>query len=416
MDRVIEKLNAAAAPGPDRVMAGAVLAAATAKGDTFIRAFGTTTVHDDAPLLRTDSVMWLASVTKLLTTVAALQCVEKGFFELDAPISRILPAWANPDILTGFDDATGKPVLQKATKAITLRHLLTHTSGMALEQAHPVLAKWRRWAQGKPGDGGFQSVAEGGSMMELMAAGFSDPVDDLDVPLVYEPGDGWSYAGGLDVAARMIEQATGFTRFEDYMAEHICKPLAMKSTTFHPAQRAGLAVAPLTVKLPNNQLTSDIPLSFPNHDPKHDGGGSGLFSTAEDYLRLLTSLLLNDGRILHRDTVTAMFEPQLSNNEFLSANLAVPEFGRLMVPGMPVNRDWNWGLGGILAMDGIPDRASESCMWWCGIANGQWWIDQHAGTCGIILTHLIPPGDERTSALFGEFQNAVHAGMLVDID
>lgn len=117
--------------------------------------------------------MWLASVTKLLTTVAALQCVEKGLFELDEPISRILPAWTHPDILTGFDDGTGEPVLRKATKPVTLRHLLTHTSGMALEQAHPLLAKWRSWTQGMKEDGGLQSVSEGGDIMALMAAGFS---------------------------------------------------------------------------------------------------------------------------------------------------------------------------------------------------------------------------------------------------
>jgi len=201
---------------------------------------------------------------------------------------------------------------------------------------------------------------------------FQEPADDLDVPLLYEPGEGWSYAGGLDVAARMIEKATGVARFEDYMTEHICKPLEMKSTTFHPAKRADLTVVPLTVKLPNNQLTSDLPLSFPDQDPKQDGGGSGLFSTAEDYLKLLTSLLLNDGKVLQKDTVNSMFERQLSNKEYLKANLAVPEFGKLMVPGMPVNRDWNWGLGGILATNGIPDRASDFCMWWCGLANAQW--------------------------------------------
>lgn len=192
------------------------------------------------------------------------------------------------------------------------------------------------------------------------------------MPLIYEPGDGWSYAGGLDVTARMIEQATGHTRFKDYMVKHICNPLGMKSTTFRPAKRTGLIVVPLTVKLPSSQLTSDIALPFPIQDPKQDGGGSGLFSTAEDYLELLRSLLLNDGRVLREDTVESMFEPQLSSTEYLKGNLAIPEYGKLMVPGMPVDREWNWGLGGILALDGIPDRAKDGCMWWCGIANGQW--------------------------------------------
>jgi len=126
--------------------------------------------------------MWLASVTKLLTTVAALQCEEKGLFGLDDPISKILPAWASPDILTGFDESTGEPVFRKATKSITLRHLLTHTSGMALEQGHPLLARWRSWTQGKVADAaGVKSVAEGGDMMELMTAGFSVCIRSLSL-------------------------------------------------------------------------------------------------------------------------------------------------------------------------------------------------------------------------------------------
>jgi CubicO group peptidase (beta-lactamase class C family) len=135
--------------------------------------------------------MWLASMTKLLTTVAALQCVEKGLFGLDEPISKILPAWANRFILTGFNDSTGEPLFRKATKVVTLRHLLTHTSGMALEQAHPLLARWRSWTQGKTGVGGLQSVSEGGDIMELMAAGFSVCVSlrvRSDLTLMYFSG------------------------------------------------------------------------------------------------------------------------------------------------------------------------------------------------------------------------------------
>lgn len=255
-----------------------------------------------------------------------------------------------------------------------------------------------------------------------------DSTDELGVPLVYEPGDGWSYGGNLDVASRMIEKATGFATLEEYMVEHIWKPLDLHSTTFHPAKRPDINVLPMTVKLPNGELSSDIPLPFPNQDPQRPyGGGSGLFSTAEDFLKLLSSLLLNDGKVLEPGTVDLMLKPQLSTNDSLMANLAIPEFAQYMVPGMPTDRVWNWGLGGILATNGIPNRAGENCMWWGGAANAQWvsnavpktnevlvlmsfkWIDREVGSCGLLLTHMIPPGDERTSVLFGELQQALFA-------
>lgn len=95
-----------------------------------------------------DTTFWIASCTKLLTTIAALQCVEKGLLSLDADISNVLPEWEAPEILTGFDDA-GEPQLKKATKHITLRQLLTHSSGMGYDFLSPGLAKWRQW-KGEP--------------------------------------------------------------------------------------------------------------------------------------------------------------------------------------------------------------------------------------------------------------------------
>jgi CubicO group peptidase (beta-lactamase class C family) len=99
----------------------------------------------DAPPINEDSTFWIASCTKLFTTVAAMQCVEKGLITLDEDISRILPEWSSPDILTGFDKESGEPLLKKATKKITLRLMLTHSSGMGYDFLSPDLMKWREW-------------------------------------------------------------------------------------------------------------------------------------------------------------------------------------------------------------------------------------------------------------------------------
>jgi len=97
-----------------------------------------------------DTTFWIASCTKLLTTVAALQCVEKGLLSLDTDVSDILHEWKTSEILTGFDES-GEPQLSKATNTITLRQLLTHSSGMGYDFLSPELAKWRRWRGEKPG-------------------------------------------------------------------------------------------------------------------------------------------------------------------------------------------------------------------------------------------------------------------------
>jgi len=116
----------------------------------YLKAEGFTSVEPAAarPILP-DSTFWIASFTKLLTTVAALQCVEKGLLSLDGDVSGILPEWKSPDILTGFD-AEGEPMLKKATKKITLRLLLTHSSGMSYVMMSPELRTWQEWTKVDP--------------------------------------------------------------------------------------------------------------------------------------------------------------------------------------------------------------------------------------------------------------------------
>lgn len=111
----------------------------------YLNASGFMSLGPDASPINEDSTFWIASCTKLYTTVAVMQCVEKGLITLDEDISGILPEWSSPDILTGFDKESGEPLLKKATKKITLRLMLTHSSGMAYDFLSPDLMKWRKW-------------------------------------------------------------------------------------------------------------------------------------------------------------------------------------------------------------------------------------------------------------------------------
>lgn len=189
---------------------------------------------------------------------------------------------------------------------------------------------------------------------------------------MYEPGEGWSYGSSLDVVARMIEHVTGFGRLGNYMSENIWKPLGMSATTFRPATRPDLRVVPLTIRLPSQQLADGSNLPFPNKNPEQDSGGSGIFSSAEDYLKLLKSLLMNDGNLLRFETVESMFKPQLENDKPVNEAFHNPILAQYLLPGVPNDRQWNWGFGGVIATNGIPGRGKEGTMSWSGISNPQW--------------------------------------------
>ena len=142
-DSFEQTIQSAGAPGPDRKLAGISFFAATPSGVRYNRSFGTTTIAPDAPELQDDAVMHLMSCTKLVTSIAALQCVERGLLDLDANAEALLPELGRTRILKGFAEG-GSPILEPAKEAITLRRLLTHTSGFAFEFLSPGAARANR--------------------------------------------------------------------------------------------------------------------------------------------------------------------------------------------------------------------------------------------------------------------------------
>jgi CubicO group peptidase (beta-lactamase class C family) len=142
--QAIEEKFQAVTRGPNRIIPGVVLATAN-QDATWAKSFGTVSSAEGAADMKDDTPMWVASCTKLMTTVAVMQCVEKGLFTLDEDISRILPEWKSPDILTGFEEKTGEPILRKAAKFITPRQLVTHSSGMGYDMLNPKLMALRKY-------------------------------------------------------------------------------------------------------------------------------------------------------------------------------------------------------------------------------------------------------------------------------
>src|SRR5581483_9522915 len=168
-------------------------------------AFGTRDSASGIPV-KPDSIFSIASMTKAITTTAALQLVERGMLSLHEPVSKHLPQFENPDLLTGFD-AAGKPVLRPCAKQVALKHLLTHTSGLVYDIWDRDLLRYESAVAGMPAE------------------------RKRPAPLLFEPGARWEYGTSLDWTGRLIETVTGLT-LEDYFQRNILQPLGMADTSY----------------------------------------------------------------------------------------------------------------------------------------------------------------------------------------
>src|SRR5438105_12136962 len=192
-----------------REVPGLVAMAANDKGIFYEGAFGTRDL-DQGPPMTLDTIFRLASMTKAVTSVAAMQLVEQSQLQLDQPIGNVLPELAAPQVLEGFDDA-GAPRLRPAKRPITLRHLLTHTAGFGYEFDDADLVRYVK-ATGTP------ATATG-----KLAA--------LRLPLVFDPGDRWEYGISIDWVGRAIEAVSG-QPLSVYFRDKIFTPLGMTDTAY----------------------------------------------------------------------------------------------------------------------------------------------------------------------------------------
>src|SRR6202012_2480157 len=192
-----------------REIPGVVAMAATPDEIIYQGAFGKRDLsRDDA--MTTDSVFWIASMTKAITTTAGMQLVEQGKLALDEPIGKVLPDIAAPMVLEGFD-ANGEPRLRPATKPITLRHLMTHTAGFAYNMWNGDVLQYME----KTGTPAATTCKNGA----------------LKAPLMSDPGTRWEYGINIDFVGKAVEAASG-KRLDAYLRDHLFAPLGMNDTAF----------------------------------------------------------------------------------------------------------------------------------------------------------------------------------------
>jgi methyl acetate hydrolase len=370
----------------DGVTAGAVAAVTTGDETVFAVASGLQGKDQTTPM-SIDSVFWIDSMTKAITTVAALHLVESGKLSLDGPIDAVLPALSEPSVLIGFS-ADGAPVTRPARAPITLRHLLSHTAGFSYDFSSADIARYLE-TTGTPS-------ARTGRLLGLRQ------------PLLFDPGERWEYGINVDWAGQAVEAASGL-RLDAYLAAHVTGPLGMNDTVFF---------------LRPDQMSRQVSLHCRERDggllavkfaappaPEFLAGGGGLRSTAPDYLAFMR-MILNHGMagrtpILKPQSIAAMASNQIGASRAGKIGTANPALAAdfNVYPGM----DAKFGLGFLLNPEPGPDGRSAGSLTWAGLPNCHYWIDPSKNLAALILMQLLPFGDAAAMTLYSDFERAVYA-------
>ncbi len=372
------RVEAALAEAVAGGLPGVAAAARLADGTVVEAAAGARGLDDPAPMTP-DTVFWIASFTKALTTAAVLQLVEAGRVGLDDPASRWLPALAAPKVLTGFD-AAGAPQLVDAKTPITVRHLLAHTSGLGYEFCNDLLNRY----------------------VETM--GPYPRGEGPDAPLLFEPGSGWTYGIGIDWAGKLIEAVTG-ERLDHHLQRTFFAPLGMDDTNFFPTDEQRSRLATMHGRGADSQLA---PIAFGMPTEPHFGmGGGGLYSTARDYLRFLEAVLAGGAPPLSPQAVASMRQVQWEGPEVG----VLPGVNPTLCAGFDPfpGEAKRWGLGFLINPKPGPNGRAAGSLAWAGLANCYYWADPASGVAGVFLSQLLPCGDPTALEAFGAFERAVYS-------
>lgn len=312
------------------------------------------------------TVFPLASMTKLVTSIAVAKAIEEGLFALDTDVAPCLPSLAAQPILSGFSEA-GEPVLRRREKTVTLRHLMTHTYGQAYTFLDTELTG--RYVQSAGGDVGLGPIS-----------GRIPVTEAFDYPLVAEPGEGFNYGPGIDWAGRLVEIVSGVS-LDEYVRRHICAPLGVPSggMTFFPARenpRYPQGGAELSLRDAATGRAVPAPAGATGADPhkvEHCMGGGGLFADMRSYVKVLESILADDEKLLRSETARLLFEPLLGGGGRDQAALAeVFRHPDWVVGWTPAPAEgYSWTLAGLVTPGGNAHRG-KGFLQWGGAYNLAW--------------------------------------------
>jgi len=366
---------------------GVVAAAANKDGIFYEGAFGKRSLGDDAGMT-IDTVFRIFSMTKAIATTAAVQLIERGEIGLDTPVEDIIPAWREQVVLEGFDGDT--PITRAPKTKATIRHLATHTSGLAYEIWSPDTGKYIE-ATGTPS---ILTCDKGA----------------LKYPLLFDPGERWEYGVNIDWLGQVVEAVSG-SSLRDFCKSNIFEPLGMGDTDFHANAEQRTRLATIHQRDENGAL-APIDLDLPP-DPGMYCGGHGLYSTARDYMQYLMALLKggehNGSRILNAETVKLMTENHIGDTMVGLMTTAIPPLSNdaEFFPGMPKKH----GLGFVINLDQEAGMRNAGSGCWAGLANTYFWWDPAADVAGLILHQILPFVDVEAIKLFRDYEKAVYSNL-----
>ncbi len=364
---------------------GVVAMAANREGTLYEGAFGERTLGG-GQAMTTDTVCWIASMSKAITSVAAVQCVERGLIDLDAPASKVCPQIGDAKVFTGFD-AAGQPTHRPPKRPVTLRHLLTHSAGFSYEIWNADMVKYQA-ALGIPSVTSCENKA-------------------LTLPLLFDPGERWEYGINIDWAGKMVEAASG-KKLGAYLKENLFDPLGMSSTAFKITPHMRSRLSGVHLRGPDGKL-GPMPFEL-NQEPEFEMGGGGLYSTAGDYLKFVRMVLnygqLGGERVLKPETVAnGLMLNQMGDCRVVNLKTQHPlsndaEF----FPGVSKS----WSLAFQINNTAAPTGRPAGGLMWAGLANSFYWIDPSTGVGGVFLSQIFPFADTGSVPSFYDFETAVY--------
>ncbi|MBI2687748.1 MAG: beta-lactamase family protein [Acidobacteria bacterium] len=339
----------------------------------FTCSYGRIESHHSRPV-DSRSIFAVASMTKAITSAAALQLVERNLVELDAPVCDYVPELGDLPLLEGFDDA-GKPRFSQTRYNVTLRQLLTHTAGFAYSWSHPLALRYRT----------------------------------ADEPfLISAPGTRWDYGTSIDWVGKLVESVSN-ENLEAYFQRTILQPLDMNDTGFQVLPDQFDRLVSFYQRDASGVLT-EAPRVLPPAPAWFNGGG-GLFSTAEDYVRFM-QMILRRGRaadgeqVLPEAVVLAMSVNQVGTLRAGRIESVVLERSR-HVDFHPGEIDRHT-FGFLMNDRAYAGGRSAGSLGWAGIRNTFYWIDPARGIAAVLLMQFQPFCDEAAMNMLREFERAVY--------
>jgi CubicO group peptidase (beta-lactamase class C family) len=365
---------------------GVVAIAVNEHGPLYRGAAGKKGVDRDEPMT-VDTLFWYASMTKALVATGAMQLVEQGRIDLDAPVGALLPDLAAPQVLEGFAE-DGSPRLRPAKRAITARHLLTHTAGFGYN-----------WANGD-------------ILRYLTANDLPDLIlcqrRSLHQPLLADPGEKWEYGISIDWIGQLIEAISGQS-LRDYLKQRLFAPLGMNDTDFIQTDAQRRRRASVHEKGADGSLVR-IPHEVAQ-EPEFFMGGGGCCGAPDDYAAFIQMMLAgglarSGARVLKPETVAAMAANSVGDLSAGVLNSVMPNLSHSadFFPGI----SQRWGMSFHLNMEPTPEGRSAGSLSWAGLANTYFWIDRAQGVGGVILTQVLPFADPAILAAYRAFERAIY--------